>query len=75
MLILQVFTEIILLFLFINIYNLAGFYSNVNEIEDKTHAKFSKFPRAKTQFLLIQKLQFDVNKYSAASVQVRQTIS
>ena len=44
------------------LYNLAGFQSNIKEVQEKFPAKFSMFLRAKPQILRVLKLQYDVNK-------------
>ena len=50
------------------IYSLAGFQSNIKEVQEKFHAKFSHL-RAKPQILRVLKLQYDVNKiFACASV-------
>ena len=51
------------------LYNLAGFQSNIKEVQEKFPAKFSMFLRAKPQILRVLKLQYDVNKiFACASV-------
>ena len=49
------------------LYNLAGFQSNIKEVQEKFPAKFSMFLRAKPQMLRVLKLQYDVNKFFACA--------
>ena len=44
------------------LYNLAGFQSNIKEVQEKLPEKFSMFLRAKHQILRVLKLPYDVNK-------------
>ena len=48
---------------------MAGFQSNIKEVQEKFPAKISMFLRAKPQILRVLKLQDDVNKiFACASV-------
>ena len=41
---------------------MAGFQSNIKEVQEKFPAEFSMFLRAKPRILRVLKLQYDVNK-------------
>ena len=50
------------------LYNLAGFQSNIKEVQEKFTAKFSMFLREKPQILCVLTLTYDVNKFLCVPV-------